>query len=631
LKGDIEQMILQDFTVTIESECDLPDIKINNLAELIFSDISFRDEDSIILISHINETIFKITLKQLRLIVASLYEEFENNNIHVGDTVLLATLFVNNELLTALLLISLISYGVRVFFPMFVETSELEEWLKITNTSCIVYPKIEVESLGIKYSKEKRIIEEIESIARRSGISTYDVNQGFNTLSLINQKNHYSDLKTILIYDTIKNTNLETEAVIFTTSGTTGRSKLVVYSQGGFIRNCYSWQASGMYDQNKLGGRSIVDILPHTISIRSLFNALWTGYPICILTSDWILRHPQKTLPIIMEMKPETITLGPSSIDFLLESVKLIPEIKKTVFQNLKTIVSTGAYYNDHIADTVRNIFGIKMHNAYGTTETQQVLSTLLDNKIKTSGVTVLGKPYPGVIIGLKELYKNVYMLYVKSPFGCKYYLDLDTKKQIVPSTFFNTGDLVSIDENENIFYIGREKKDFIKSGYGAKVPLSFMKETYNELYKRSDHIEYYPGKISPISSGITALIFINKSTLPTGVITNKSVIHEYSTLILKINKKMKDILEPFEFDQRSIKKFLLINEKAPRTKKKTISHFALEQMYKNEISLLKNTYKSSYGVHICIPLTQKIANILYSLFVFKNPILKKWWHRKKK
>lgn len=584
-----------DFDIIISSKKSVSQPIVNNIAEMIFKQLPHRNENSLIILSHNNEKYEEISLKKLRYIISSLYQEFEEKNIKPGDTVLLTTLSVNNELFITLLLVALISYGVRVLFPMFVESKALETWIKNTNCNAIIYPADEIQTLR-GCTRQKQEIQEIKRISQHNGLSLYDVSSDFHIQTYLDtmiSENYSSD--DTLLQRCMKNTSFSTESVIFTTSGTSGQSKLVLYEQGAFLRNCQSWQESGMYQKEKLGGRSFIDILPHTISIRMLFNAFWTGYPICIITTDWIKQKPQKILPFLMKMKPEVMTLGPSSFRLILELITVVPEVKDLAFSELRTVVSTGAPYSKKIAEEMKKQFGLYLHNAYGTTETQQVLTTVLCNEQELSLYDVtLGKPLNGVTLGLKKYDGDLYKLFVKTPFGHK---SIIGEKIINAHEFFYTGDIVKQEKINILTYIGREQKDFIKSGYGAKVPITYLQEYYKELYEKVNHIEYYAFETFNYSLGVAALIFITDEHLPKGRITNKRIIKKYYNQIIKINSHLRQTLEPFEYEQRKIIRFLLINSNVFHTLKGTISSSTLEIQFEDEIYDILQTNNPKSGV----------------------------------
>lgn len=623
MKNEIE------FDFLITSGKKLPKSPINNLAELLFKELPNRNENSSIILSHENEKYVDVKLKRLRFIVASLFEEFNKKGIKPGDTVLLTTLNVDNVLFLSLMFIGLITFGARVLLPMFVETLELNNWIHFTKCDWIIIPEKEILALNKNYEMEKQIIKKIKQVANDNNVITFDLAEDFNILAYLYMKssNNFSIDKNEIINNVINNTNVSTESVIFTTSGTSGKSKLVVYEQGAFIRNCISWREAGMYEKNKLFGRSFIDIFPHTISIRALFNALWTGYPVSIIISDWIKSYPQKTFLLLTKMKPEIITIGPSSFSFVIEEIKLLPELKNIIFSDLKTVVSTGAPYSKKIAEDINKYFGLFLHNAYGTSETQQVLTTVLDDKTDINNVS-MGKPLPGVSIGLKNYINDRYRMFIKSPYGFKYSIDVDTKKSYFPKEYFYTGDIVRINENNGIFYVGREDKDFFKNGFGAKVPISFMKKYYESLYKEVKHIEFYPTEVFTILCGVAALIFIEDKNIPTGRITKKKVIRKFAKKIKKINSALLKTVEPFEYEHRRITRFLLINNNVPTTLKKTVSKYKIETIYRDEINDLKISDDYRSGVKnvftIRFALLKCLLNFLPYKFVFFRKIILK-------
>lgn len=607
-----------DFDVVISSEIPVHDLIVQNVAELLFTPLPQRDEQSLIILSHVDETYIEVSLERLRYILSSLYEEFQRKNIQPGDTVLLATLSVNTELYTVLLLTGLVSYGARVLFPMFVETTELENWIQKTDCSAVIFPEKEVQRL-FGYERQKQVINDIRTIAQRHSLPLYETSEDFHLSTYLTgliPKQEY--LKNANVLTCIHGTAISTESMIFTTSGTSGRSKLVLYEQGAFLRNCTCWQASGLYAKEKLGGRSFLDIVTHTVSIRALFNALWTGCPVCIVRTDWIKQKPQKIFPILVKMKPQVITLGPAAFQLILEFTALAPEIKELAFSELRTVVSTGAPYSLTIAEEMKKQFGLPLHNAYGLTETQQVLTTLLsDSALKDPCWIDLGRPIAGVSIGLKKFDKDLFSLYVHSPFGHKAILN----EQAGPiEEFFPSGDIVKYQTSDGLTYVGREKKDFIKSGYGAKVSIAYLQEYYKKLYQEVNHIEYMAFETFNFSLGIAALIFISDTLLPSGRVTDRKTIQKYYHQIKKINRALLQRLEPFEYEQRAIARFLLVNNPVDYTHKGTVSGFHIDTQFCNE----KNDLIHSNNPKTGVTNIEHLSSVVLRLLLQHTPIRQK-------
>ena len=597
------------FDILIKDECKIPKPIVNNIAELIYNNISHRDENCYVIYGHDKNKVIKISLHRLRFIVSKLYEEFSKKKIKPKDTVLLSSLQVNNELYMSLIFVALMSYGCRVLLPMFVETKEIENWLKITKCSHIIIPKKEI--LGQKTNpKYEKILNEIETIGLENKKSVFDLEEDFNVKKLVfeNISDDFS-FDTKIVKNTIENTNLENDAAIFTTSASSGKSKLVLYDQSGFIKCCMSWQKSGLYKKTVMGGRSLIDIFPHTISVRTFFNALWSGYPVCIFVSEWVKNKPEKILSHLIEMKPEVITIGPGSFNVVLEFLDIFPEIKNLVFSELRCVVSTGSKYSKYVSEKIVKTFDLPLYNAYGTTETQQVLTTVLLTS-NDENLTSLGKPLCGVQIGLKKTDNSFYKLYVNSPFGHKEILNDETE---YINGFFYTGDIVQVKENNNLFFMGRENRDFLKTSYGSKLPLSLMKEYYKNLYEKSNHIEFFNSETINLNFGVSALIFIKDYKLKKGRVIDKKFIADFKKMIVNADRHLEKNLEPFEYEQRKISRFIIINGETYKTTKGNVSRYKIELNYNDEIYDLMHSNKSKNGV----------CNIVVSKKWFLGSILK--------
>jgi long-subunit acyl-CoA synthetase (AMP-forming) len=597
------------FDLVLSSNTKIPAPIVNNIAELLFTALPHRAEDAVLILSHENETSIEVSLPRLRYVVSSLYKQFEEKNIHPGDTVLLATLSVNTEVYTIMLFTALVSYGARVLFPMFVETAELDTWVKHTGCRAVIFPEKEIQQLH-GYEKQKQVIRDIRTVAEKNNLSLFDAVEDFHLTTYLHEEIPHTPVSQMpLVQQCIQKTNMSTESVIFTTSGSSGKSKLVLYEQGAFLRNCACWQQSGLYRKEKLGGRSFLDILPHTVSIRALFNAYWTGYGVCIVNTEWVKQKPQKILPFLVKMKPQVMTLAPASYAFIVELLKLVPEVKNLAFSELHTVVSTSAPFSKKTAQDMKQYFGLYLHNAYGLSETQQVLTTLLCDETDLNGPElIMGKPIAGVVLGLRRFDDTMYQLFVKSPYGHKAIIS----ENITPADeFFNTGDIVKLSSNNVLIFVGREQKDFVKSGYGAKVPLVYLKEYYKELYHQVSHIEFRAFETFTFSFGIAALIFITDEHLPKGRVTDKKTIKRFYKKIKTINKSLFQRLEPFEYDHQTITRFLLVNSLVTYTFKGTVSGSTIETHFSKELSDLLYSDEEKTGVKNLTYLNSAFIKIL--------------------
>ncbi len=134
----------------------------------------------------------------------------------------------------------------------------------------------------------------------------------------------------------------ETGAVIFTTSGTSGKSKLVVYNQGAFSISCQSWQQAGLFAPGLFGNKGFTPLFTHTIGVRSFINGIWTGQPLCILVVDWFLNKPEVARYLLLQMHPQHIIGGPALFNMLIEFFRQFPELKIVLGKDLRALISIG-------------------------------------------------------------------------------------------------------------------------------------------------------------------------------------------------------------------------------------------------------------------------------------------------
>jgi len=585
------------FDKIITSSLRLGGEPVGNLAGLLFQPLAHRDEHSDVIISHDGPTLVRVSLARLRFIVSRLFSEFRKKGIQPGTTVLLAGVSGNNELFIALIFHALAAYGARVLLPMFMETGALKEWLELAGCTAVIVPEQDIGSLD-HHDKEKSIVRTIQRIALGKGLPCYDSLGDFRLREWL-----YRDIPDAAsfpepdIVRAMDSTTLETGALLITTSGSSGKSKLVAYAQGAFIRSCLSWQKAGFYEPDKLGGRGFTPLFTHTMGIRAYFNALWTGSPLCLINTEWFEEKPETVRYFLLQMKPEHITGGPAVYNLLLELMRNFPELKNELKSSLKTVVLSGAPSSGKTARAVECAFGMVMHNAFGMTETQQVLSTLLFENAQEDDLKSLGRPLPGVTVGLKKMPENpgCYRLYVRSPFGSESVLG-ETPANPLPNGFLDTGDIVRLTDNGRLLYEGREAQDFLKDGFGVKIPLIPMTQYYAALYREASHIEFYPLKNSP---GLAALVFLGEASVREGIVTEKRTVQEYSRRIAEINTQLFHKLEPFEFRHRVIRRFALVNGAVPRTVKGNVSKYEIEVGFRDTIDVLTDPQASQPGVEV--------------------------------
>lgn len=202
------------FDKAIASDRIISGKSVKNLSGLIFNPLAHRDEKSDLILSHDGAKLIKISLKRLRFIVYSLFNQFEKKKMKQGQTVLLASVSGNNELFIALMFTALSAYGIRVLLPMFMELELLEEWLDMTDCSAIILPEEEILSLN-RHEKEKSIVHAIGKIALRRRLPCFDILKDFSLRSLLYENMPgISFSSTVQVKKAAKSTDHKTEAML---------------------------------------------------------------------------------------------------------------------------------------------------------------------------------------------------------------------------------------------------------------------------------------------------------------------------------------------------------------------------------------------------------------------------------
>lgn len=542
------------------------------LREIIFGVLPFRKEDAVVIRGHYLDSIVEISLPQLRFIISRLSVNIRQKGIKKGDTVLLASFYSSNELANALLFATCVSMGVRVFIPIFPEAVAFEEWKQLTDFKAVVMPYEEIQKKE-GHEREKNAIRQFSDLCKKHRVPFWDAYGDFDMLSLLQTKDQKSVAVADLFTDEL---SPDEEAVIFTTSGTSGKSKLVVYRQGAFSLSCQSWQQAGLFAADQCGNPGFTPLFTHTIGIRHFINALWTGQPVCIMVISWFLEKPEQARYLLLQLKPGHIVGGAALFNTLLEFFRQFPELKTGMRQSIKTLISIGSPFNVQTAQQLRSALGVNLYNAFGTTETQMVLLNRM-GEASAGEMSALGKPLPGVRIRLMETEDpELYEMLIHAPYQSSCVLGEETTGE-----FFSTGDLVRYDANNTLYFGRRRGADFIKDEFGVKVPTKYLQQYYDWLYEISTHIEWLPLNHKP---GLSALLFLKPGT---EAISSRQIID----WIKSRNQQLEATLQPFEFTHRHLERIHVQRTEPPLTRKGTVSRKDILSGFADIIQNLKNPY----------------------------------------
>jgi acetylornithine/succinyldiaminopimelate/putrescine aminotransferase/long-subunit acyl-CoA synthetase (AMP-forming)/predicted amino acid dehydrogenase len=568
--------------------------------DILFTKLAHRPEHCCVINSHIGERLISLTLNDVRHLTRNLTAQLRAQGLKYGDTMMLASFSCSNELTNVLIFAAAASVGIRVFIPIFPEPSEFVSWKQLTGFSHVIMPYREMLDLK-EHAREKEIVNAIKAKCNETGVSFLDSNTDFKTFELIDQvlNNREENTEDFIRDDKI---SPDTEMVIFTTSGTSGKSKLVVYSHKSFAFCCQAWHESGLFAENLFGNTGFSPLFTHTIGIRTFINCLWSGNPYCLIVTDWFLTKPAVISYFLLKMHIGHIIAGPAFFNTMLELFRQFPELKSDIQHSLQAAISIGAPFDNATSAKFKSATGVPLMNGFGTTETLMV-SLNNSSVVECNDPRNIGKTLPGVTLRLKSTDEdNLYELEIQSVFQ-----SVRTIGEISNPDFFETGDLVSYDENSGqIMFHGRKSSDFIKDEYGVKIPLTSLKEYYKKLLDLADWIEWIPLVNIP---GLAAMIFMSADE-------NVNRQKELAAIIKSTNEKLKLSVEPFEYAHRHLERFTIINDEVPLTRKGTVSKDQIYKKYEQIITDLRNPYVFNQSIE----LTE--TGDKSDLYKFSNPYL---------
>ena len=238
-------------------------------------------------------------------------------------------------------------------------------------------------------------------------------------------------------------------AILHTTSGSTGVPKLCVRSH----MNLYVEGISYVHTLNLTSDDTIVTPLPvyHSYALGCACMGSMAAGATLVLMSNYV---PRKLLKCV-EKQEVTIALVVPSIIKELENLYLDREYNTS---SLRCFMSGAGALNEESVNHVKDKYHVDVYSNYGSTETG-ALATGMSNRLPNS----VGVPMYGVEIEIKDANGHVLgvgekgYIYIKSDASMSgYYADLT---QVYDENgFFYMGDIGYLDEDSNLFIVGRTK-----------------------------------------------------------------------------------------------------------------------------------------------------------------------------
>ena len=283
-----------------------------------------------------------------------------------------------------------------------------------------------------------------------------------NKLYLIKNENDFiNEINKFKKEIKIKKFDRENIAVLYYSSGSTGKSKLIKMSH----RAIYNSQKMQQSSTLMKSGNNHLCILPlaHTSSLRSTLKfCAFNQRSVFLYKNFWTIKGT--ILDIIENHKITFIQTVPSILSMLSSIYSQNLDIHNKI-KTLKFVATGSSYLSKEVADKFMNIFNIPIVNIYGLSETCAL--TMTNYKDKEFILNSVGNILPGIKYKLINNSNKTCKvgeageLLVKTNAIFSGYFGKNIKK----SVYFKTGDIFTEDNKGYLNYIERKKNIIIKSG----------------------------------------------------------------------------------------------------------------------------------------------------------------------
>ncbi|MCI5074873.1 malonyl-CoA synthase [Oricola sp.] len=250
-------------------------------------------------------------------------------------------------------------------------------------------------------------------------------------------------------------------AALLYTSGTTGRSKGAMLTQGNLLSNAETLVECWRFDQD--------DVLLHALPIFHT-HGLFVATNVVLMAGGSMIFLPKFDVDdIIGQLPAATSMMGvPTFYTRLLDHPRLTPDL--VAHMRLFTSGSAPLLSETHVR--FEKATGHRILERYGMTETNMNTSNPYEGERRAGTV---GFPLPGVELKItdpetgEELAQGqVGQIEVRGPnvFAGYWQMPEKTAAELRDNGFFITGDLGRIDEDGYVHIVGRNKDLIISGGY---------------------------------------------------------------------------------------------------------------------------------------------------------------------
>lgn len=263
----------------------------------------------------------------------------------------------------------------------------------------------------------------------------------------------------------IDTTNNNDIMIIYFSSGTSGQPKMVKHD--------FTYPLSHIIT-SKYWHNAVEDGIHHTSADTGWMKAVWGG-----LYGQWIVGtgvfiydydkfNPLNLIDKIEKYKINTFCAPPTIYRFLIKE-----DLSGYDFSNLKYITTAGEPLNPEVFNKVHDMFGLKLKEGFGQTETVISVANFIWMEPKPGS---MGKISPGYDVVLLKNNKTVdigdegelsiKIDNVQTGLFSGYHKDKDKTDETCYNGFYHSGDTAWKDEDGYLWFVGRNDDIIKSSGY---------------------------------------------------------------------------------------------------------------------------------------------------------------------
>ena len=248
---------------------------------------------------------------------------------------------------------------------------------------------------------------------------------------------------------TLKETNKNETCLILFTSGTTSTSKAVMLSHNNICSDIIN--VSQIFDLKE--SDIVLSVLPLNHVFEGVFGFLISLYKGC---ERIFCNELDEIIDYIHNYKISFMCGVPAIYDYLYKRKEELVLEK----EHINLFISGGAKLNPEMISKYKEI-GITLIQGYGLTECSPIVS--IENKSHNRKGSV-GRVIPNVEVKIKNIdEEQTGELLVKGENVTKgYFKDEKETNNVIEDEWFNTGDLVKIDNDGYIYILGRNKNTIV-------------------------------------------------------------------------------------------------------------------------------------------------------------------------